>query len=92
MAEIQIQLPQQFRGYLGGAGSLKVEAQTAGDALAALAVHAPALGERLMTPEGGLRRFVNLYRNDEDIRLLQGLDTPLENGTVLMILVAMAGG
>jgi adenylyltransferase/sulfurtransferase len=92
MAEIQIRLPLQFRGYLGGAESLKVEAETARDALAALAVCAPTLGERLMTPEGGLRRFVNLYRGDEDIRFLQGLDTPLENGAILMILIAMAGG
>ena len=92
MAEIRIRLPLQFRGYLGGAEVLTVEAQTAGGALAALATRTPALGERLMTPDGGLRRFVNLYRNDEDIRLLQGLDTPLEDGATLMILVAMAGG
>jgi molybdopterin converting factor small subunit len=92
MAEIRIRLPLQFRGYLGGAESLTVEAATVGGALAALAARAPALGERLLTPEGGLRRFVNLYRNDEDIRLLQGLDTTLEHGATLMILVAMAGG
>ncbi len=92
MAEIRIRLPLQFRGYVGGAESLTLEAETVGGALAVLAQRAPALGERLMTPEGGLRRFVNLYRGDEDIRLLQGLDTPLENGAILMILVAMAGG
>jgi molybdopterin converting factor small subunit len=92
MAEIRIRLPLQFRGYLGGAESLQVETETVGGALAALAARAPGLGERLMTPEGGLRRFVNLYRNDEDVRLLQGLDTPLEGGSTLMILVAMAGG
>ena len=92
MAEIRIRLPLQFRGYLGGAESLTVEALTAGGALAAPAARAPALGERLLTPEGGLRRFVNLYRGEEDIRLLQGLDTKLENGATLMILVAMAGG
>ena len=92
MADIRIRLPLQFRGYLGGAESLQVEAETAGGALAALAARVPGLGERLITPEGGLRRFVNLYRNDEDVRVLQGLDTPLEDGATLMILVAMAGG
>jgi len=92
MAEIRIRLPMQFRGYVGGAESLTVEADNVGGALTALAARTTALGERLMTPEGELRRFVNLYRGDEDIRRLQGLDTPLAQGDVLMILVAMAGG
>jgi|HubBroStandDraft_1064217.scaffolds.fasta_scaffold00043_25 molybdopterin converting factor small subunit len=92
MAEILIRLPQPFRGYLGGADSLTVEADDVAGALAALAVRSSALGERLLTPEGGLRRFVHLYRGDEDIRRLQGLETKLEAGNVLMVLVAMAGG
>jgi molybdopterin converting factor small subunit len=92
MAEIRIRLPMQFRGYVGGAESLTVEADTVGGALAALAARTAGLGERLMTPDGGLRRFVNLYRGDEDIRRLQGLETPLRPGDVVMILVAMAGG
>ena len=79
MAEIRIRLPMQFRGYVGGA-------------LTALATRTTGLGERLMTPEGVLRRFVNLYRGDEDIRRLQGLETPVAQGDVVMILVAMAGG
>ena len=92
MAEIPLRLPQGFRGYLGGADTVIVEAETVGGALAALAARSSALGERLLTPEGGVRRFINLYRNDEDIRRLQGLETPLEPGSVLVILVAMAGG
>jgi molybdopterin converting factor small subunit len=92
MAEIQIRLPLQFRGYVGGADSVHVEAETVGGALTALAARSAALGERLLTPEGRLRRFVNLYRGDDDIRRLQGLDTPVNAGCVLMILVAMAGG
>ena len=92
MAEIEIRLPRQFRGYLGGAERVTVEADTAGAALRALAARSGALGERLLTPEGALRRFVNLYRDDIDLRSLDGLDTPLDAGNVLLILVAMAGG
>jgi molybdopterin converting factor small subunit len=92
MPEVLVRLPQQFRGYLGGIDSLTVEAVTVADALDALSNHSKALGDRLMMPDGGLRRFVNLYRNDEDIRSLQGLDTPLDTGAVLMVLVAISGG
>jgi molybdopterin converting factor small subunit len=92
MPDIEVRLPQPFRGYLGGVASVTVEAATVAAALAALSSRSKALGDRLLMPDGSLRRFVNLYRNDEDVRALQGLDTPLDAGSILMVVVAVAGG
>lgn len=87
-----IRIPTQLRTLTGGAGEVAVDGATVGDALKALDAAHPGFGERLFDDEGKLRRFVNVFVADEDIRFLQGLDTPIEDGTTVSIIPAVAGG
>ena len=87
-----IRIPTQLRQLTAGAGEVSVEAATVGDALRALDADHPGFGERLFDDAGALRRFVNVFHSDEDVRFLQGLDTPLSDGVVLSIIPAVAGG
>ena len=89
---IEVRVPTILRSYTGG--SKVVEG--AGDTLAALiddldAKHNGIKG-RLITAEGGLHRFVNIYVNDEDVRFLGSLETPLKDGDSVTVLPAVAGG
>src|SRR5579875_970612 len=63
-----------------------------GEVLSALVAAHPATGEQLFSAEGELNRFVNVYLNDEDVRVLDGLQTPVAESDTLVILPAMAGG
>jgi molybdopterin converting factor small subunit len=76
----------------GGAGEVGVQAATVREAIEALERDHPGLKARLLDEQGSLRRFVNLFVADEDIRFLQGLDTALSPGTTLSIIPAVAGG
>jgi len=87
-----IRIPTQLRQLTGGVGEVSVEAATVGDALRALDSANPGFGERIFDESGALRRFVNVFLADEDVRFLQGLDTPLSDGAVLSIVPAVAGG
>ena len=89
---VTIKLPTQLRDAAGGASSTQVEGGTVGEALEALYEEHGELRERLSGDDGGLRRFVNVYIGGEDIRFLDGLDTPIEDGAELTILPAVAGG
>jgi sulfur-carrier protein len=89
---IEVRIPTILRTYTRGAKTV----QGAGDTLAGLladldAKHAGLKG-RLITPEGRLHRFVNVYVNDEDVRFLGELDTKLSDGDTVTILPAVAGG
>jgi molybdopterin converting factor small subunit len=87
-----IRIPTQLRQLTGGAGEVEVEASTVGEALRALATEHDGLGERLFDESGALRRFVNVFLGEEDVRFLEGLDSPLVAGQVLSIVPAVAGG
>ena len=87
-----IRIPTQLRQLTGGQGEIAVEAATVGDALRALDATNPGFGERIFDEAGALRRFVNVFLADEDVRFLQGLETPLSEGAVLSIVPAVAGG
>jgi molybdopterin converting factor small subunit len=76
----------------GGVGEVELEASTVREAIDALEREHPGLKSRLLDENGALRRFVNLFVADEDIRFLQGLDTPLPFGSTLSIIPAVAGG
>ncbi len=87
-----LRIPTQLRTLTGGAGEVVVNGSTVGDALQALDAAHPGFGERLFDADGKLRRFVNVFVADEDIRFLQGTDTPVDDKTTVSIIPAVAGG
>jgi molybdopterin converting factor small subunit len=88
---ITVKLPTQLRDTVGGAASVQAEGATVGEAFESLFAQHDELRERLYK-DGGLRRFVNVYLGGEDIRFLDGLQTPVPAGGELTILPAVAGG
>ena len=88
---ITVKLPTQLRDAAGGAASVQAEGATVGAALESVFETHAELRERLYM-DGDLRRFVNVYLGGEDIRFLDGLDTPVSDGDELTILPAVAGG
>jgi molybdopterin synthase sulfur carrier subunit len=89
---VTVRIPTQLRNLSGNASEVEVEASTVAEALKALEGAHPGFGERLFDDAGELRRFVNVFVADEDIRFLQGLDTPLTDGSAVSIIPAVAGG
>jgi molybdopterin converting factor small subunit len=89
---VKVRIPTQLRPLAGGAGEVEVEGGTVGDALKALDVAHPGFSERLFDEGGNLRRFVNVFMGEEDIRFLSGLDTPVPAGSVVSVVPAVAGG
>ena len=89
---LTIRIPTQLRTYTGGSGEVQVEAASVGDALKALDAAHPGLADRLFDESGQLRRFVNVFLADEDVRSLEGLATPIAEGQTLSIVPAVAGG
>jgi sulfur-carrier protein len=88
---VRVSIPTALRQFAGGNGSLNVEATTVGEALQALVAQHPDLGKQLMS-NGELRNFVNVYLNDDDVRYLQGLETPIGERDEISIIPAIAGG
>jgi sulfur-carrier protein len=89
---VTVKLPTQLREAAGNATEAEVQGATVGEALDALYAQHGALRERMADDSGGLRRFVNVYVGGEDIRFLEGLETPVSDGDELTILPAVAGG
>lgn len=89
---VRVRIPTQLRSLSGGAGEVEVEGATVGDALKALDVAHPGFAERLFDESGNLRRFVNVFMGEEDIRFLDGLGTPVQPGALVSVVPAVAGG
>jgi sulfur-carrier protein len=89
---IEVRVPTILRSYTGGAKTVEGAGDTLADLLADLDTRHAGLRARLITPEGGLHRFVNVYVNDEDVRFLGSLDAKLHDGDSVTILPAVAGG
>jgi sulfur-carrier protein len=89
---IEVRIPTILRQYTGGAKSVQGTGDSVGDLLTDLDARYPGLRARLVTDEGGLHRFVNVYVNDEDVRFLGALDAKLNDGDNVTILPAVAGG
>lgn len=87
-----VRIPTQLRSLSGGAGEVQVEGATVSELLKRLDDEHTGFAERLFDETGGLRRFVNVFVDDEDIRFLQSLDTPVGDKTVVSIVPAVAGG
>jgi adenylyltransferase/sulfurtransferase len=88
----RIHIPSPLRPYADQQAVIEVEGATVGDALRALVARHAELGRHLFDEQGQLRRFVNVYRNDEDIRHLSREQTPIEDGDSLSIVPSIAGG
>lgn len=89
---VTIHIPTPLRSYTDGQASVSIDGTTVGAALRNLAERYPDLESNLYHQNGDLRSFVNIYLNDEDIRHLDGEDTPLEAGDELSIVPSIAGG
>lgn len=89
---VTIRIPTPLRPLTGGADEVTAAGTTVAEVLADLERQHPGVRARLMDEQGQLRRFVNVYLNDEDIRFLQGLDTPVPPRADLSIVPAIAGG
>jgi MoaD family protein len=87
-----VMLPSVLRANANGERKVEVDGATIGDAVGALVQRHPALREQLLTPEGDLHRFVNVYLNGRDVRYLGGLSTPVEARDEIRLLPAIAGG
>jgi molybdopterin converting factor small subunit len=87
-----VRIPPVLRANAGGNKQVDVDGATVGDVLAALVSQYPGLRSQLLTDDGELNRFVNVYLNDQDIRYLQERGTPVDARDTLIILPAMAGG
>ena len=81
-----------LRPRTGGESEVSVDGGNVGEVLEALAVQHPETRDQLFSDSGELNRFVNVYLNDEDVRVLDGLDTGVADGDTVVILPAMAGG
>lgn len=89
---IEIRIPTPLRAYTDGRASVSVAGASVGEALRALVETFPDLKPHLYNEEGRLRSFVNIFRNDEDVRHLDREDTPLRAGDDLSIIPSIAGG
>jgi molybdopterin synthase sulfur carrier subunit len=89
---IEVRIPTILRSHTGGAKAVEGAGDTLGELLSNLDNSYPGLRARLVTAEGGLHRFVNVYVNDEDVRFLGALDAKLSEGDTVTILPAVAGG
>jgi molybdopterin converting factor small subunit len=92
MAMATIRIPPVLRPAVGGEKELSAEGESVGAILRSLADSHPETQSQLFSADGGLNRYVNVYLNDEDVRVLEGLETPVTTSDTLVILPAMAGG
>jgi len=89
---IKVRIPTPLRKLTNNEELVEVNAPTIGEAIAELQSRYPGIGERLMDEKGEVRRFVNVYVNEEDIRFLKNRQTPLKDGDEISIIPAIAGG
>ncbi len=87
-----VRIPTQLRSLSGGVGEVTVDGTTVGQVLTSLETAHPGFRARLFGDDGQLRRFVNVFVADEDVRFLQGLDTAVAAGQTVSIVPAVAGG
>ena len=89
---VKVRIPSPLRSYTSGADAVEAEGASVGDVLNSLKTQAAGIETRLFKGPNVLNRFVNVYLNDEDIRFLQNLDTPVKAGDEISIVPAIAGG
>ena len=87
-----VRIPPVLRPSVGGEKELDAAGSSVGEVLRTLTTEHPQTESQIFSPEGDLNRYVNVYLNDEDVRVLDGLETPVGERDTLVILPAMAGG
>lgn len=92
MARVQVRIPPALRPFTGDAAELSAEAGDVCGLIAVLEQRHPGLAPRLLLPEGGLRPYVNVFVDQDNVRAGDGLASPLHEGAVVSILPAVAGG
>jgi molybdopterin synthase sulfur carrier subunit len=89
---VEVRLPTVLRQHAAGQSSVKANGSTIGEVFEDLVRQFPLLANQVITEDGSLHKFVNVYRNDDDVRFLDKLATPVEEADVITILPAVAGG
>ncbi|MGH9138751.1 MAG: ubiquitin-like small modifier protein 1 [Acidimicrobiales bacterium] len=89
---VRVRIPTTLRTLAGGSSEVEVNGATLGEVLSALDGAHPGFMDRLLDDDGNLRRFVNVFVADDDVRFLNGLDTPVPEGETVSIIPAVAGG
>ena len=89
---VDVRLPTVLRPQAGGLSTVTVKAETIGDVLRELVSEFPGMSSQLLNEDGSLHRFVNVYVNDDDVRYLESLETPVREGDEVSLLPAVAGG
>lgn len=91
---VTVVLPRALQPYAGGAATLLLEGRypTLGHALGALGARHPAVIDRVLTEQGAIRTHVNVFVDEESVRQLSGLETPLQDGQTILIVPAVSGG
>jgi sulfur-carrier protein len=89
---VSVRIPTILRTYTGGAAEVKVDGGTLAEVIDALEADHPGIRARILDDEGKLRRFVNVYVNDDDVRFADGLGTATPDGASVSVIPAVAGG
>jgi molybdopterin synthase sulfur carrier subunit len=89
---VEVRLPTVLRSHAGGSATVSSEGETIGAIFSDLVARYPGLAGQVITTDGELHKFVNVYLNDDDIRYLSKLDTKVADGDTISILPAVAGG
>jgi molybdopterin synthase sulfur carrier subunit len=87
-----VRIPTTLRPMAGGKSEVEVEGATVGEVLKSLDAAHPGFSDRLLDDEGNLRKFVNVFVADDDVRFMDGLQTPVPDGETVAIIPAVAGG
>ena len=87
-----VRIPTTLRPMAGGKSEVEVEGSTVGEVLKSLDAAHPGFADRLLAEDGSLRKFVNVFVADDDVRFMDGLDTPVPDGETVAIIPAVAGG
>ena len=89
---VEVRLPTVLRSHAGGASVVTLDGTTIGEVLGKLVAEYPGMSGQVLQENGSLHKFVNIYVNDDDVRYLNGLETPVPDGAEISILPAVAGG
>jgi sulfur-carrier protein len=92
MAAVDVRIPTIMRPHTGGEAKVQLTGETVGEIITELTTRFPGIAGQIVTEDGQLHRFVNVYVNDDDVRYVGKLEAPVKEGDTISILPAVAGG